>query len=377
MAPATRAIRSPGRTLPESVPNRSNRSDRSELSDRSDRSDRSDLSRAEAKICRAWIAEHSKSFYLSSLLFPRRVREAAWALYAFCRRADDAVDETGEHGSGPTPERAVALRRVDSLRRRLDRAYGDGDDVATDSPDAVIDRAFARIARRYAIDRALPEALLDGMAMDAEDRRYRTIDELYLYCFRVAATVGLMMSRVMGVSDDRAYARATDLGVAMQLTNIARDVGEDARRGRVYLPDDLLAEHQIDRQAVLSAHSASNELRQAVRQLLERADAHYRAADLGVPLLPRSCRWAIASARRIYAAIGDAVARRGWDSITGRARVGLAKKLWLVFRSLGAALPRTTIRRGSVGPGDATLVPLIIAVGLPAPRALVEIESVR
>src|SRR5206468_2960004 len=126
---------------------------------------------------------------------------------------------------------------------------------------------------------------------------------LYTYCFRVAATVGLMMTRVMGAGADAAYLRATDLGVAMQLTNIARDVGEDERRGRVYLPASLLSAVAGDRKA-------------AVRALLARADGHYRAADRGVPLLPRDCRFAIASARNIYSAIGAAIADNGYDSVS-------------------------------------------------------------
>ncbi len=196
-----------------------------------------DLTRSEARICRAWIAEHSRSFYLSSLLFPQRVREAAWALYAFCRLTPTMPStKPARMAGGPLPGREVALRRVDGLRQRLDAAYGGV--IPVDDPIDPIDKAFAKIVRRYQIDRALPAALLDGMVMDAEDARYATLDDLYLYCaFAVAATVGLMMTRVMGVSDDVGYLRAADLGVAMQLTNIARDVGEDApARARLSRP---------------------------------------------------------------------------------------------------------------------------------------------
>src|SRR5205823_963941 len=110
-------------------------------------------------------------------------------------------------------------------------------------------------------------------------------------------TVGLMMTQIMGASDELAYTRAADLGVAMQLTNIARDVGEDARRGRVYLPRALCDEVGLDPAALLTATDAGPPVREAVRRLLARADAHYRAADRGVPLLPRGCRFAIASSR--------------------------------------------------------------------------------
>lgn len=294
------------------------------------------LARDDRLVCRDWIRQHSKSFYLSSLLLPARVRQASWALYAFCRRADDAVDERADGG----------LRRVEQLHARLERVYaGRGDDDP-------IDRAFAAVVARHSIDRALPEALLAGMEMDARGTRYATDEELLVYCFRVAATVGLMMTRVMGVSDDAGWLRAADLGVAMQLTNIARDVGEDERRGRSYLPASLLAACGGDRRA-------------AVEKLLARADAHYRAADRGVPLLPRDCRFAIASSRNIYSAIGDAVARNGYDSISRRAWVSLPRKLWLVARALPAIFS-TARDAAAPGPADAQLRPLVRAVGLPA-----------
>jgi len=302
------------------------------------------LRRDDRLACRAWIQGHSKSFFLSSLLLPARVRTASWALYAFCRRADDAVDEPGDGGDDD------GLRRVESLRRRLERVY------AGRADDDAIDRAFAAGVERHAIPRALPEALLAGMEMDARGASYADDDALLVYCFRVAATVGLMMTRVMGASADVAYVRAADLGVAMQLTNIARDVGEDERRGRVYLPAALLDGVDGDR-------------RRATRALLARAEAHYRAADRGIPLLPRNCRFAIASARRIYAAIGDAVAANGYDSISQRAYVSLPRKLALVARALPARFSTVrdaAARAAEPGPADDRLRALVRAVGLPA-----------
>lgn len=308
------------------------------------------LRRDDRLACRAWIQRHSKSFFLSSLLLPARVRQAAWALYAFCRRADDAVDE----GSGG----AVAERRIEALRRRLERVY------AGRADDDPIDRAFAVVVARYDVPRALPEALFAGMEMDARGAQYDGDDELLLYCFRVAASVGLMMTRVMGARDDVAYLRAADLGVAMQLTNIARDVGEDARRGRVYLPRALLDAVGADATGLATATEASAPLRAAVKAILGRADAHYRAADRGVPLLPRDCRVAIASSRRIYSAIGDAVAANGYDSVQKRAYVPLGGKLWRVLASLPAWFSSPSDAHAP-GPADAPLCRLIAGVGLP------------
>jgi phytoene synthase len=294
------------------------------------------LARDDRLACRAWIQRHSKSFFLSSLLLPARVRQASWALYAFCRRADDAVDEVEAGG----------LARVASLRARLERVY------AGRADDDPIDRAFSAVVEKHAIPRALPEALLGGMEMDAHGTRYASNEELLVYCFRVAATVGLMMTRVMGASDDVAYLRAADLGVAMQLTNIARDVGEDERRGRVYLPAAILDGVAGDRRA-------------AVRAILAGADAHYRAADRGVPLLPADCRFAIASARNIYSAIGEAIAKNGYDSVSRRAYVSLPRKLWLVARALPARFSSPS-NAHAPGPADDGLRALIRAVGLPA-----------
>jgi phytoene synthase len=311
------------------------------------------LRRDDRLACRAWIQRHSKSFFLSSLLLPARVRQASWALYAFCRRADDAVDAGDASDAGDH----AALARVESLRRRLDAVY------AGRGADDAIDRAFGAVVQRYGIDRALPEELLAGMEMDARGAVYETDGDLLRYCFRVASTVGLMMTRVMGASDDAAYLRAADLGVAMQLTNIARDVGEDARRGRVYLPRTLLARVGLDGRSLAGADAATAPMRAAVQALLERAAAHYRAADAGIALLPRDCRLAIASSRRIYAAIGDAIAANGYDSITRRAYVTLGGKLRLVAGALPIVWSRP--KPAPAGPADDELAPLVRAAGLP------------
>jgi phytoene synthase len=283
-------------------------------------------------------------------LLPERVRQASWALYAFCRRADDAVDNGDDN--------AVALRRIERLRSRLDDVYGGR--VADDA----IDRAFAAVVEKHGIPRVLPEALLAGMEMDARGQRYDDERTLLVYCFRVAATVGLMMTRVMGVSDDCAYVRAADLGIAMQLTNIARDVGEDARRGRVYLPSQLCARAGFEQKTLLSLARASDSLKEVVKQILDKARRHYESADLGIPFLPRDCRLAIASSRYIYAGIGDAIAANDYDSLTQRAYVSTAGKLWRVARALPAIFARP--RRDERASGDDELRLLVRAVGLPA-----------
>ena len=185
--------------------------------------------------CRALMKGGSKSFFAASLLLPTSVCEPATALYAFCRLADDAIDDGG------------GLEALQGLYDRLDRIY------ARDPAPIPADRAFAEVVARYGIPKALPAALIEGFEWDERGRTYDTLSDLTAYAARVAGTVGAMMTMLMGVRDADAVARACDLGIAMQFTNIARDVGEDARLGRIYLPRDWLREAGIDPDAWLKA----------------------------------------------------------------------------------------------------------------------------
>lgn len=289
------------------------------------------LSPDEARLCRDLLAAGSKSFHAASLLLPRRMRLPAAAVYAFCRVADDAIDEADPAAGGA----AAALA---GLRQRLDRIY------SADPGADPVDRAFHAVATAYGIPRAVPEALLEGFHWDATGRDYRTIDEVRAYGVRVASTVGLMMTCLMRPRDPRwdlatVHARACDLGVAMQLTNIARDVGEDARRGRVYLPLEWLAEEGLDPRALRDDPRPSPALARVVERLLAEADRLYARADAGVAMLPWDVRVAIRAARLIYAEIGAVIRRRGGDSVTGRAVTSRGRKAWLALRSLGAVLP--------------------------------------
>lgn len=331
----------------------------------------STISDEDRRLCRDHIARHSKSFYLSSLLLPRDRRVEAWALYAFCRQADDSVD--GENpGDGSVPLDAPSgpeamLRAVAGLRRRLARVYRG---ELRPGAEHAIDRAFYAVASRTRLPQAVPARLLDGMEQDARGTRYRTHEDLLGYCFNVAATVGLMMTYVMGhrMPPERhaeVLLRAADLGIAMQLSNIARDVGEDARRGRVYLPDELLLACGTDHDEVLAVASRPEppppSLRRAVRELLGRAEAHYRAAALGVAMLPLPSQLAIRSAQLIYSGIGARLQAQGYDAVTRRAYVPLGGKLLCVLQALFLGwLParRRIPERPTQGPADALLLTL-------------------
>ena len=270
--------------------------------------------------CAAAIRAGSRTFHAASLLLPARVRRPAYGLYAFCRLSDDAIDLSG--GSHE------ALAR---LTRRLDLCYEGR------PSDAPADRALADLVTEFAVPKALPEALLDGLAWDLAGRRFATLSELYDYSARVAGSVGAMMTMIMGVRAPAALARACDLGVAMQLTNIARDVGEDARNGRIYLPLDWLAAEGIDPAAFTADPKPSEALTRVLKKLLGAADQLYARAVGGVASLPASCRPAIISAAILYCEIGRYVERNGYDSVTLRARVPGGRKLRLVARALAAA----------------------------------------
>ncbi|TNF64344.1 MAG: phytoene/squalene synthase family protein [Rhodobacteraceae bacterium] len=281
--------------------------------------------------CREAIRTGSLSFHAASRLLPARVRDPALALYAFCRLADDAVDM--DH------RKAEAVLR---LRDRLDLVY------AGRPRDAAADRAFAAVVEDFQMPRALPDALLEGLAWDAEGRRYRDMSGLHAYSARVASAVGVMMAVLMRVRDPDALARACDLGVAMQLTNIARDVGEDAREGRLYLPLDWLEEAGIDPEAFLADPRPTREIRAMVRRLVMQANRLYYRSEAGIGALPAAARPGIFAARFIYAGIAGRLDRMGYDSLTARARTSKAQKIgWLGQSMLRAGvsmcMPRSAV----------------------------------
>ena len=277
--------------------------------------------------CRDAIRSGSRSFYTASWLLPDSVRRPAYGLYAFCRLSDDAVDLDG--GS---------LDALARLRARLQRCY------ERRPLNHFADRAFADMIHAFHVPREVPEALLDGLGWDCEERIYATIEEVHAYSARVASTVGVMMTLLMGVRDPTALARACDLGVAMQISNICRDVGEDARMGRLYLPRDWCFEEGVDPQAFLADPRPSPALARVVARMLAEADRLYKRSEEGVARLPWACRPAILAAAAIYGEIGRQVERNGLDNVTQRARVSGKRKL--------ALLAECALRATRLAPGE-------------------------
>ena len=295
--------------------------------------------------CRAVIRTGSLSFHTASKLLPGSVRDPALALYAFCRLADDEVDE-GDHKA----------RAVLSLRDRLDAAY------AGRPRNAPEDRAFAAIIEEFDMPRALPEALLEGLAWDADERQYQSLSGVIDYSARVASAVGAMMCVLMRVRDADALARACDLGVAMQLTNIARDVGEDARAGRLYLPLDWIAEAGLTPETFVAQQAATPQSRRIVKRLLSEARRLYIRSEAGISALPLRARPGIYAARFVYAGIGTEVRRNGFDSVSRRAHTSKSQKLgWVMQAGLRAAA--TVVMPQS---------PVLYAAPLPEVRFLVD-----
>lgn len=261
-------------------------------------------------VCRELLCCGSRSFYAASHLLPVDVRDAACRLYAFCRDADDLIDDGGD------PDAGLAI-----LEQRLSAIYRGAPGPLS------VDRALAAVVADYRLPRPLLDALLEGFAWDALGREHHSLADVLDYSARVAATVGIMMALLMDVRDPQALARAGDLGTAMQLTNIARDVGEDARNGRLYLPREWLESAGIEPDAFLASPAFSPALGGVVERLLAEADRLYRRADSGIAALPRTCRPAIFTARLLYSEIGAEVARNGYDSVSQRAVVSGRRKL--------------------------------------------------
>jgi phytoene synthase len=282
--------------------------------------------RADLAACRELLRTGSRTFHAASKLLPEAVRDPATALYAFCRLADDAVD----HGTQP-------LAALAELRERLERVY------RGEPWPYPADRAFADVVAQHGIPYAMPSALLEGFEWDARGRRYETLSELHEYATRVAGTVGTMMALLMGAREPELLARACDLGVAMQLTNIARDVGEDARAGRLYLPLAWLREAGIEPDSWLAAPAYDARLGAVMKRLLVHADALYARSGEGIAKLPLGCRPAMHAARLMYAEIGREVERRGLDSVSQRAVVAGTRKAALLASAL-ATTAGTAVR---------------------------------
>ena len=272
--------------------------------------------------CRWMIKKGSKSFSLAAKLFDPETRDAAFFLYGWCRYCDDQIDEAGK-----TENQEELAKRVKALKENTTSAFS----FAQQREPVFV--ALQYIVHRYGIPAHYALELIEGMAMDARGTRYGTLKELLLYCYRVAGTVGLMMSHVMGLRDERALKHAADLGIAMQLTNIARDITEDAAMGRIYLPLSWLHEAEIPPEDIaLPGHR--EKLAMLTLRLLREAGRYYRSGDTGLWYLSFRSACAVAAARHVYAEIASLLLRKGARAWDQRTYVTGPLKVWVVLRGV-------------------------------------------
>ncbi|MBN8815863.1 MAG: phytoene/squalene synthase family protein [Sphingomonas sp.] len=279
------------------------------------------------------IARGSKSFYAASLLFDRRTRERAWLLYAWCRRCDDLADgQDHGHALSAVPDPAARLAR---MRAMTDAALA-GELVGDPAFDALrIVAAETGLPHRFAHD------LVEGFRLDLEDWRPRSEKDLYRYCYHVAGVVGCMMAVVMGVDprDEDTLDRACDLGIAFQLANIARDVEEDDRGGRCYLPEEWLVEMDFPPGQHMKP-PFRHRLAVLAKWLVDYAADYEASARIGTPKLPFRAAWAVLAAAGIYGDIGRAVVAGGEHAWDHRVTTSAAAKLRWIMRAGGQAMQR-------------------------------------
>ncbi|KAL7094263.1 hypothetical protein ACP275_11G092100 [Erythranthe tilingii] len=267
--------------------------------------------------CREVCAEYAKTFYLGTLLMTPERRRAIWAMYVWCRRTDELVD--GPNASHITPT---------ALDRWEDRL----DDIFSGRPFDMLDAALSDTVTRFPVDIQPFKDMIDGMRMDLWKSRYKNFDELYLYCYYVAGTVGLMSVPIMGIAPESqattesVYNAALALGLANQLTNILRDVGEDARRGRVYLPQDELAQAGLSDEDIF-AGKVTDKWRNFMKKQIARARKFFDDAESGVTELSAASRWPVWASLLLYRQILDEIEANDYNNFTRRAYVSKPKKI--------------------------------------------------
>jgi 15-cis-phytoene synthase len=282
------------------------------------------------------LTKKSRSnFYYAFLALPRARRQALYAVYAFCRTVDDIADQDG------APDVATRRHQLDEWRAEIARCYEAGGE-----PRHPIARRLGSAVRAYPIPRDALEAIVDGVQMDIDGRAYETEDELYPYCYRVASAVGLCCIEIFGATDPSARPYAVNLGVALQLTNIIRDVGADSRAGRVYLPREDLSKFGVTVED-LRGGVVSPQFARLMEHEAERARRYYRAARESYPVKDARALVPAEIMGQIYRALLDEIERCGFRVFGERITVPTRRKVAIALRCWAAA--RLGSRRGIEG----------------------------
>ncbi len=278
--------------------------------------------------CESVTKLHARSFYFAAKFLPKKKQRAVYPIYAFCRHVDDEIDEIGDG------DQIEAIEAVERWRNFLNEIYSQ---IDSDKPEAenqipktenqiLVFRAWQDLLKTYKIPQKLPLELVQGVLMDTTIKRYETFEELYIYCYRVASTVGLMSSEILGFSDEIALEYAEAMGIGMQLTNILRDVKEDAAMGRIYLPQEDLRKFGVSEEQIF-ANEFDENFAAMMRFQVERAREYYRNGEKGIAFLEKDSRFTVLLAARIYAKILDAIEKQNYNVFTRRAHTTGTQKI--------------------------------------------------
>jgi phytoene synthase len=270
------------------------------------------------KYARSQTAYYSKSFFLSSAILPKEKRWDTYALYNFCRYVDNIVDKPRSRS------KKELVTELNAIAQELKLAYKKGE-----SEHPVL-KSFIYVATRYQIPMQYPLELLEGVKMDIYKNRYHNFDELYLFAYRVAGVVGIMMTYVLGYKDPSAFAYAEKLGVAMQLTNILRDIQEDKNLGRIYLPRDEIQRFDLHEEDFFS-ENITEKFRKFMLFQVNRAQQYYHEANIGIKMLTENTQFAIYAASKIYQGILLKIESRNFNPFLGRVFVSQGKKILILL----------------------------------------------
>jgi phytoene synthase len=298
------------------------------------KTDAATLARA-YEFCLGITKKHAKSFYFSARFLKPEKRLPIYALYALCRLVDDEVD------AAEVNDEPAAIAAVENWKKKLEEVYSKTENVKLkpENGQALVLLAWRDMLSRYKIPQELPLELMRGVLMDTHIKRYETWDELYVYCYRVASTVGLMSSEIFGYEKPETLEYAEALGIAMQLTNILRDVREDSGLNRIYLPQEDLKRFNVSEEQIL-ATEFDNNFTALMKFEIERARYYYHEAERGIPLLEKDVRFTVLLAARIYGKILDEIERQNYDVFSRRAhttktqKISIIPRTWLTARKM-------------------------------------------
>ena len=285
-----------------------------------------EISRA-YEFCRQITKKHAVTFYFSARFLKPEKRLPIYALYALCRLVDDEVD------AAEVKDEQAAITAVENWEKMLDEVYARAENGKwkTENGQAQVLLAWRDMLSKYPIRQELPLELMRGVLMDTHIKRYETWDELYPYCYRVASTVGLMSSEIFGYQKPETLEYAEALGIAMQLTNILRDVREDALMNRIYLPQEDLRKFNVSEKQIFAAQADANFIA-LIKFEIERARHYYALAERGIPLLEKDARFTVLLAARIYGKILDEIERQNYDVFARRAHTTKLQKIRAIPR---------------------------------------------